>query len=445
MKKKLFYAFLLLLVGLGVTYVVRYQMGPCICKSVPKDAEAAVLINARNIEKHFLHDVLTNPMSYLSSDDHPGKDEKIDVTKVPTATNPKPSPPSLLECIKVPKFALLYKQKGSWSSSPIAIKDNEKLIKYLNLNGYKNATNDNVHTKDNINVVIGAGKLQLIYSNEEVASTSITKSNNEFLEHGNEMFEALLGGESDIVYADQNGQHIRLAFDSGAIDIDGFYDFDILKPSTRVLADKSMGEISALLDVGALSNQLSTSQKKAFSNYSKLNLDSLALTWDGSVNAALHDFSTTVDTVVTFDYDDNFNKVEKRTVTSSTVADFGIMMGMDSIGMNYLKRKKAIVTENGKDVLAIMPLVKTYCQLEDGNIKLFSSSKHVETKLSDQKLNLSIDAAGITSSKTDVASMGNAEIFKNIKKISGSISNENIISIRIATEGDRNALIQLIK
>jgi len=410
MKKKLFYAFLLLLVGLGVTYVVRYQMGPCICKSVPKDAEAAVLINARNIEKHFLHDVLTNPMSYLSSDDHPGKDEKIDVTKVPTATNPKPSPPSLLECIKVPKFALLYKQKGSWSSSPIAIKDNEKLIKYLNLNGYKNATNDNVHTKDNINVVIGAGKLQLIYSNEEVASTSITKSNNEFLEHGNEMFEALLGGESDIVYADQNGQHIRLAFDSGA-----------------------------------LSNQLSTSQKKAFSNYSKLNLDSLALTWDGSVNAALHDFSTTVDTVVTFDYDDNFNKVEKRTVTSSTVADFGIMMGMDSIGMNYLKRKKAIVTENGKDVLAIMPLVKTYCQLEDGNIKLFSSSKHVETKLSDQKLNLSIDAAGITSSKTDVASMGNAEIFKNIKKISGSISNENIISIRIATEGDRNALIQLIK
>ena len=445
MKKKLFYVFLLLLVGLGITYLVRYQMGTCICKSIPKDAVAAVLINARNIEKHFLHDVLTNPMSYLRSDDRPANDEKTKAPKAPTAKNSKPSPPSLLECIQVPKFALLYNQKGSWTSSQISIKDKEKLITYLNLNGYKSANNDNVYSKDNINVVLDAGKLQLIYSSEKVPSTNITKSNNEFLEHGNEMFEALLAGDSDMVYADQNGQHINLSFDSGTINIDGLYEFDILKPSTRVLADKSMGEISALLDVEALSNQLSTSQKKAFSNYSKLNLDSLALTWNGSVNAALHDFSTTVDTVVTFDYDDDFNKVEKRTVSSSTVADFGIMMGMDSIGMNYLKRKKAIVPENGKDVLAIMPLVKTYCQQEEGNLKLFSSSKHVETKLSDQKLNLSIDAAGITSSKADLASMGNAAIFKNIKKISGSISNENIISIRIATEGDRNALIQLFK
>lgn len=419
-------------------------MGPCICKSIPKTAEAAVMINARNIERHFLHDVLSNPMSYLRSD---MKDAEIDQPKIDIKPTPKkPNTPSinLLDCIEVPKFALMYREKDSWKSSPITIKDKAKLSAYLKQNEFEQLDDQTVYAKGSNHIVINQNNVYVIHSERTPTITELTGSDIEYLEHGNIMFEALLKGKSDMVYADQAGQYVDLNFDSGAIVIAGQYDFEILKPSTNVLAAPLMGEISAVFDVAVLNTLLSNDQKSKWRDYSKLNLDSLEQSWDGSLNAALQDFVVVADTVITFDYDDDFNKVEKKTVKNTTVADFGIEMGMDTVGFKYLMRKKAIVTENGQQVLAIMPLVKTYCQLESNRLKLNSSPRDLKTTPSESKLKISLDAESIMSSQGDLTAIIPTKMARNIRKFEGSISNDNQIRARLEIGDQRNALVGLI-
>ncbi len=442
MKKKILYFFLLLLFGLLFTYVFRYKLKPCLCDIIPHDAKAVVYLNLRNIEQHFLHDFIYNPSSYL-------KRNKISKDTLVQDVVPRRKV-KIGECIEIPKGLILYstdEKKEIWRSSWLELKSKETLLKLLEELGFRSDKSGGLETfkRRGFLVVFNNEKVRLEYNGgrDSIKEESVEEEN-KFLSTRDSLFEAINESSNDILYVDNAGQYIALNFETGSVFINGIYDIDILGKSTEINESKALGQLSAKLNPEKLSLLLDNEVNKKFSDFVKLNMDSLLINWDGSLNIVLNDFKTIADTITTYEYDDDFNKVEIEKIEEMRVPDFNVRMGMSKQGTQYMWDKKAIVEENRDTVLAIFPLVRTLCQSSDSFLDLYTSYKDVSLNPSKLKLALSLDVEKYNIlSEESVYFMG--DISSVIKHIKASISDDNEINIRITTKSNRNSLVSIIK
>lgn len=448
MKRKLGLLFLLLLVGLLIAYVLRYKTGTCICKTIPQEADAVIQVKVRSLERYFLHDVVLRPKSYFSS--------KPDSLKQKEKSDQSSSEPStkyqqkvrLMDCVSLPKSLLLYRVDSIWYSSDLKIKDAVKLEQFLTDNNFKSngSGDEKIYIKKNQKILVDQEIMKVAYKTELGTGLDFnTSEKSDFLSKGDQLFDATHSSQNDIYFVDNKGQFLNINFQSGVINIDGNYNLTTLKPSAKESSTKGIGSLSAQLDFPKFIELLSDNQKNKFSNFTKLNLDSLSGHINGELSTVLTDFSTSIDTITTYDYDDDFNKIEIKDIKESLEPSYSLLLGMDDEGIAYMKRQNAIVEQDGKDVLAIMPLVTTYSKQYQDALYLYTSDQditEIQTTTSDAKFNFSFDVSQfLDKNKSD----RDNKYLEDIDSMFLTIDNENNIEGKIAFRDKRNGLVTLIR
>lgn len=455
--KKVIYLLLLLVVVFAITYLVRYQRGPCLCDQIPKSAEAVILVNARNLEHHFLLDAISNPSAYFTKKkdvvvDSVNLEETIEVTEETKV--------SLADCLSMPAYVLVYKSgsnTGSWHSNLVQVKDVSKLEMYLLENGFKgdwgNGLENGLEDADRSTTKMfrkGAQVVSLIderarfsYLADTEVAVAYAEEGGGYMSQGDQMFDMMMASSDDMIFVDKNGQQASLNFRDGVVEIDGYYDLPQLQQLIDTPSGDAIGQFSANFEVSSLIGTLTQGQRQQFTNFTKLQLDSLSQHWDGSIQAVLTDMVGVSDTITSYEYDDDFNQVEIQKIKTSLSPSYTMQMGISPEGISYMKRKNAIVADQGQNVLAIMPLVKTYAKSIDGGLSLYTVSDQLTTTASSDKLNLSLDVAKYKSAAagSNLALDGMVEAIKSIRL---HIGTDNKIEGRIDVDGERNALISLI-
>ncbi|WP_299436200.1 hypothetical protein [uncultured Maribacter sp.] len=122
-----------------------------------------------------------------------------------------------------------------------------------------------------------------------------------------------------------------------------------------------------------------------------INVPEIAELTNGFFYAGVNGTTTQTDTIVTYGYDDNFNKIEQKTLQEKEVPSIILNLGRDKQPLkNYLKEQE-LLTEN--DILKNIPLYQFYVE-EDDTATIFKTQKLKESTeqiTSSNFMNLFID------------------------------------------------------
>lgn len=110
---------------------------------------------------------------------------------------------------------------------------------------------------------------------------------------------------------------------------------------------------------------LSDTSKKNISKALSINIDSLLLPSNKYYSINMAGIQPRVDSAITYEYDDNFNKVEKVVVNNVEEPAFNFTIAGDSVTniYNYWERTGTIDQTDTGALFTAMPFVKTYCHL----------------------------------------------------------------------------------
>jgi len=440
MKNKIWSLILLFLVGLVLAYIYRYKTASCVCDSIPQDADAVVQVQVRQLEKHLLHDKLAHPLSFLQSS---GGDA--------SAQDPI-SKTSFLEVVVPPKSLLFYRTGQNdklWLSSALAIKEASKLDQFVSENDYSSRQEKgiSIYTSGKHQLIVENNTLRIAYGDDLDQSSELLNSKYKgFQKEGDKLFNALRKSTSDVTYTDSKGQQLYLDFNQGTITLDGQYHIPALRPSTdEAIIKDGLGQLSAKLDPKKAIKLLDQKQLETFSNFTKLNLDSITVNMTREINAVLHDLSVTTDTITTYEYDDDFNKVEVKKLKENLSPNFVVALGMKDEAISYMKQQKAIVEQAGKEILAVMPLVTTYCKKDQSTLQLYTEDAvFARVTPSKSKLSCYLDVSRYLATTDSEAHKWN-KFLEDLSTVDISISNEDKVTGKILFQDDRNALVSLLR
>ncbi len=402
-----------------IAYLIRYKLGDCICDSIPSNAKAVVKVDVRLLEQHLVQSYVMRLLSPSSDkEDEPAGPQKA---KDKAPNKDSISQPRITEFIKWPKTFLLFRigEKWNWKSSALSVKDTANLIAYLNHNEFRD-TGDGIYSKENKHVLLRDKQFSVVVGDLGVIGKP--EEDTSYLSSGNPLFDSINRSDSEVSYVDELGNNLDLSFDKGRVQVTGNYNLDFLESSLASPAGENVGHVSMQLNLEKLIKDLDKGYIDKFSNFTKLKVDSLAHFMNGEIQANFHDLMVKVDTIVTYDYDDDFNKVEIKKVEKNLQPSYSMSIGLSPEGEQYMRRQKAIVSQDGQDILAIMPLVKTYCDYDSTNLNLFTDDHRNELQESNSKFELSFNTGASNSAK------GWSKRMKEIDDISISISSENDIN-----------------
>jgi hypothetical protein len=431
MKKKLFYFLGSTLAVLITAYTLRYKTGNDISHSIPGNAVAVVNINLRNLENHLLFDFLTHPTEYIRSSSKKSKDSSA-------------VPYKIYKEIDLPKNLIFYSLENdlsTWQSIPLGIKNSRKLSHYLLAKGFAKDSieNKNIWHKNNLYIIVENNKIYLVFSSKKTNVNLLAQNNKtSFIDAENSMYKPLSESKSDIVLVHQNKSTVEINFAEGAIDFTGVVITDLLK-KTEDLSDKSLISLSANINKESdfykkLIRQINPDK---FSNLTQLNLDSVQQKWQGKIRFKLHSFITQKDTIKTYEYDDDFNKIEKISVQDNLVPDFTLQLSSNATLSKYLLAQNALQIVDNDSIFVPFPLAKTKFSSLANNTILYTISKKLSYDNNAVKLNFHIDLNNYQ--KQSKASIFAFEKTHIIKTVSIQIDNDNRLKGSIQLNELRNA------
>ncbi|MBK7376606.1 MAG: hypothetical protein IPJ02_13915 [Chitinophagaceae bacterium] len=127
--------------------------------------------------------------------------------------------------------------------------------------------------------------------------------------------------------------------------------------------------------------------KNNISKALSLDMDSVFVQSNTSYSLNLQNITERTDSAITYTYDDEFNKVEKRVVNRIQEPSFALYINGKDISSiyNYLQRNNKLESTASGDVFLPMPLVKSYCNKKTAtSISITSSnysSAHVDESI----------------------------------------------------------------
>lgn len=402
-------------------------MGRSISNVMPADVDKVVFVDVRALEQHIVNDVLINPFSLFGG-------AEGDSLKSQTK-------PSIIEALEVPRSFSFYQRNNNsaWHLTPITITDESKVTAYLESRGYavNDKANSTIYRKGQQQVQIANG--QMFWS---FGASQDLKAPSTFLKDGDTLYQALADSDSEVVYVDKYGNQVALACESGRMVIDGYYKSDLLKETNAINASESLGTLSTSFNMEQLWKSLDADKVEAFRSFTKLNTDSLSQYLDGGFTARLHGYLVTSDTVKTYEYDDDFNKVEKVSIKKSSRPNYTVSLQTKGDALSYLRSKNAVVESEGKQVLAIMPLVPTMADQQGENLHFYTDNTSNDSKLDSKvKLQANLDVARINELMGDDL----PAVLSSIIGIDLRIGVDNKVKGSVEMRSQRNAFAQLVK
>ena len=448
MKKKISYIILTVILIIGAIYFYRYKMPIKIANTFPKGTKAIVSINLRQLEHHFLADVLSNPSLYLATKK---KSPKKDTVKVK-----KKKQSSFFKEISIPKNIQFFtKDEGlaqTWISSKLQISNNKTLATLISSKGFekiKTKTELTVYEKKGIYFIIDSTGLRIAYSNKKAIPNFATILNStELIAETSLLFTKLKNNNSDICYLANDKDHIDINFTDGKIDLKGFLNFDILNEQTITV------DTTAITSLAVNINKKSNVYKEFYGNIKKdkfkrlmfSDIDSISEKWTGKFRFELLDFATDIDSIVTYEYDDNFNKTEKITVQKTNNPNFNLELNTNKNLWNYLESKNTIDLSENKPVFKPFPLLKTFIESSDDKIRLFTKTSNKKSEATTlNKLSFHTNFTKYRNYSKNTMYYFFDDLLM-LDKFDITISKNNELSATILMNNEhRNALTQLVK
>lgn len=425
-------------------YLFRYKRALIIENKIPITATEIVQINLRQIEHHLLVDAIKNPLKYISF----------------KATKKRHT--SFNKVIVVPRSLLFFTNrssfKGAWFSSLIKLKDGAKLRGYLLQEGFEASTDKNLElfSKGKIIIAVSGENVLIVYKKQQHISvnTAVQTVFEEasFYKKDVDLLKLISNSKSDMTYANLDADFLEADFKEGRFEIKGKVRSELFVTDTySEHSENSIGFIATKInsDHHIFKSLMSDKNKKKFSEFTKLSVDSIVDHWNGSVALHLKAVDTEIDTIVTYKYDDDFNKIEKKSVQELHTPNVEIVLGSDANLYEYFYNNN-VVQIIGNDTLFIgIPLYKMYARRQKNSLNIFTQ-KQFDTSLlkeKEHKLNAYIDinryierplGFSLTPIKNDY--------FQLLKNASAELTtnDELLIQVRLK-ENRRNFFAQFIK
>ncbi len=445
MKKKLAYLFIAISIVVLVLYLFRYKRALIIEDKVPITATEIVQIDLRQIEHHLLVDVIKNPFKYINF-----KSKK------------KTHTPSFSKAIVVPRNLLFFTNKsslkGAWYSSIIELKDGEEFRKYLLQDGFKLLENKSVElfSKNRIVIAISGGRVLIAYKQQQDVSvnTAIQTLFKEtsFYKKDNDILKSISNSQSDITYTNLEADFLEADFKKGLFEIKGKIFSDLFVTDTYSEYSKnSIGFFATKINRNhpVFRALISNKNKVKFNEFTKLSIDSIVDKWNGSVMVDLKAIDKKTDTIVTYTYDDDFNKIEKKSVQELNIPHVAIVLGNNANLYAYFYNNDAVQIVENDTLFTSIPLYKMYAQRQENALNIFTKKQFNSSTLKEikYKLNTHIDINKYLENPLEFSLLPIKNDYSQLLKNASAkltTNDELLIQVRLK-EDNRNFLAQFIK
>ncbi|MGE8555045.1 MAG: hypothetical protein ACN6OB_14095 [Chryseobacterium jejuense] len=346
MKKKKIIVPLLLLLAVAVYFVVFHKDKNL--RYIPENADTVVLIDSKKLMGQYLFSLVTHPSSWSGSD-----------TKGKSSASFKDSG------IRIPDFLQIFHIKDTKFSewySVLELKDPQKFIAFLKKKEFTDKGN-NSFQKDQIFLMIEGG--HCIAGSSDLAFETIKKqllqnTSNHVLD-ANNFIQNTLGSISFI--SGQKIQNFSIELSDDEIEIKNNSNAEIF----NTLASK--------LQKGNQFLELELDQEN-IRNFSRFFNKSIADSSHAISLKATANLEQVNDTIISYEYDDNFNEVEKKTFQKITQPNYSIdIQSKDSEKTwGYFQSKKWI---NGENQFTAIPFQPNQISKNNSGVVIKSTRKSV--------------------------------------------------------------------
>lgn len=168
-------------------------------------------------------------------------------------------------------------------------------------------------------------------------------------------------------------------FNKGNLTIEGEVQSNHVFGRANQLADSQENDIlslSANLNITNQSFQFSSSFGASFRKITNLEIDSVLKYWTGGIDIQVPQIDHRVDTIITYEYDDDFNKMEKISTQKIIDPQLIIHLGEQQDGalFQYFERRHLIKNINGEQRFVGLPLVEMKAFQQKNNLTLISKN-----------------------------------------------------------------------
>ncbi len=444
MRRKLGYLFVVVCAALLMLYFYRYKRAAPIEGKIPVSATEIVYVDVRQIEHHVLIDVLKNPLKYINFKRRTKEKE------------------SLRKAISIPQNLVFFTNgsslKNAWFSSFIAVKNLDKLKVYLVQEGFVQVSNAklDIFNKGVITIAISDENLVIALKKQQNHSVSSTMERifreTNFHKESSNLLASISKSESAISYVNTASDFLEGNFTKGLFTLKG-------KVNSNLFLDVSYNE-NPESSVGFIATQInkkhplfqalfSKETKKKFDNFTKLSLDSIVDKWNGNFVFNLKSVNKKNDTIVTYEYDDDFNKIEKKTIQNLTVPDLRMQLGEEDDLYAYFDENGAIKLVEGETLFTSIPLYKLYAKEQNGTVQILTSKEFgdetIKTMKSKFKAYVNLQKYVETPLEFPVVDIESSTL-KQLNDVSVELSMKNEFSLLVSSKNNnRNFFAQFIK
>ncbi|GAA3607957.1 hypothetical protein Q4Q39_10240 [Flavivirga amylovorans] len=445
MKKKLGYLLLAITIAVLVLYLFRYKRSLIIENKIPITATEILQIDLRQIEHHLLVDAIKNPFKYIS---FKSKEEK--------------HKSSFNNAFVIPRNLFFFSNKsnfkGAWFSNAIKIKDHTELRDCLLQEGFKESTDKKLElfSKGKIVIAVSGEKVLIVYKKQQHTSVNtaiqtVFKETN-FYKKDKDLLKLISNSKSDITYASLDDDLLEADFKKGLFEIKGTLRSNLFITDTYFKhSDNSIGFFASKInkDHHLFSSFILDKNKKKFDNFTKLSMDSIVDNWNGNITFNLKAITKEVDTIVTYEYDDDFNKIEKKSVQKLNTPNTTITLGNEANLYEYFYKNKAIQIIENDTLFASIPIYKMYARRQDSRLTIFTKKQFRSDLLKEEtyKLKAYIDINGYLANPLEFSLTPIKKDYLQLLRHASAkltINDELLIQVSLK-EHSRNFLGQFIK
>jgi len=445
MRKKLASIFLGILVVLTILYVIRYKRALVFENKVPNSTTQVLHINARQIEHHLLMDAIQHPLKYI---DFKISDKKKDSLR-------------LKKTIEIPRNVFFFTNEttfeNSWFSSFVKVKKKTKLSQYLEQESFVKTIHDDimVFSKKDFAIAIKDERLVIAYTKEPQTSVingfKVIFDTVSFLAEESQLLQQIRNSKSDISYTTIANDFVEANFKDGLLEVLGALNTDMfLNARHDDFNDNSVGYLNAKINKEhtLFKSLIAEKNSQKFNDLTKLSVDSITSKWNGTLSLNLKTVSKKIDTIVTYEYDDDFNKIEKKTVQELTIPDIDLRFGEGASLFDYLSNENAIQVIESDTLFTSIPLYKMYAARKAKTVAISTENDFSKPSVTQKryKLNAYFDIETYVQNPLEFSSLPNNTYTQLLKDTSIQLSEKNKLSVTITLkDSDRNFIGQFIK
>ena len=442
MKKKTLYIILFIGFSIALAYFLRYKLGVIYNNKVPSYAETIIHVNLREIEHDIFIDAIKNPWDYVSSSSSSKTNEKF-----------------LLDGISIPKNIFFFTNssnlKGTLSSNILNIKDTKAFKTYLEEQGFEKTTKQSLdfYKKNKLAIAIQKEKFLILFEYDKTnTSLNINSLFEEtlFLNKDHYVFNEITKSKSEITIK-RSDSFMELDFEDGLAKITGKLSnkVDLFTPNNSTIKNENVVvNASGKINTKMVLENSSKYTKDKFKKLTSLSFDSIVQKWNGYFHIDLKSIENKVDTIITYEYDDDFNKTEKKSIQKISHPNLDMKLGGKQL-YQYLVTKNAIKVVENDSLLVTIPFLKLHPKNHETYLNL---STHTMDRKDDIKgtnsdrFLLYINFDKYLQNQLDFYTLNKSKRIDLLKMFSAKVDQHNNFSATLNLKNESRSFIgQLIK